>query len=175
MASGRALTDEDRAPWLERVAAAAACELQRCGSERHAEQAVQRCRTQAEAAAAPSTRRVVVACSALKVKYRTVLRERICSGFGSGPLDIRFVLLAVGAAELRGALHAHVSLCSSAESLSCAGRLEARARAKTHWMSPALLDSQLTTLEIADDLLVVHALVGVEDTARQVVSALPVG
>jgi gluconate kinase len=42
-------------------------------------------------------------------------------------------------------------------------------------MPPSLLDSQLATLEIADDLLVVQAAEGVEATAQRVVSALNVG
>ena len=42
-------------------------------------------------------------------------------------------------------------------------------------MSPDLLDSQLATLEVADDVVVVHAVDGVDATARRVVAALHVG
>ena len=62
-----------------------------------------------------------------------------------------------------------------ADACACAERLEARARAKTHFMSPALLESQLATLEIADDLVVVHVVDGVDPTAQRVVAALHVG
>jgi hypothetical protein len=39
-------------------------------------------------------------------------------------------------------------------------------------MSPTLLDSQLATLELSDDLHVVDAVDGVEATAQYVVSSL---
>jgi gluconate kinase len=98
MASGHALTDEDRAPWLERVAAAVVSELQKvrlCFLQRllHAAHAVE---------AQHST--CCCACSALKVKYRNMLRERISAGFSGA--DVRFVLLAVEAATLQGTLPA---------------------------------------------------------------------
>ena len=92
MAGGTPLTDEDRAPWLASLAA--------------------RLRD-----AATALRPCVLACSALKRRYRDVLR-------GGDPL------LQV------------VCLASSREAV--AARLAARTG---HYMSPALLDSQLSILE----------------------------
>ena len=58
--------------------------------------------SQLQLSAVRSSTAVVVACSALKVSYRTVLRERICAT--QPAVDLRFVLLAVEAAKLRGVL-----------------------------------------------------------------------
>jgi gluconokinase len=74
-------------------------------------------------AAAAAGESVVLACSALKAAYRQRLRE--------GCPDLRFVHL-VGTREL------------------IAERLAARSG---HYMNPALLDSQLATLETPDDAL----------------------
>lgn len=96
MSEGQPLTDEQRWPWLAAVAEAAA------DARREA--------------AGP----VVIACSALKRRYRDRLRERL------GPIAI--LHLAGPAALLRQ-------------------RLEAR---RAHFMPPALLDSQLAALEPPD-------------------------
>lgn len=93
MASGVALTDEDRWPWLDAVAAEFVTH-RRSG--------------------------VVIACSALRRAYRDRIRA------SAGGVD--FVLLH-GTREV----------------------LAARAAARTgHFMPPALLDSQLATLEMLD-------------------------
>lgn len=92
MASGTALTDVDRAPWLARVGASIA--------------------------AASAQRPVVVACSALKVRYRDAIRA------GAGR-PVHFVHL-TGSPELLG------------------DRMCAR---PGHFMPPALLASQLDALE----------------------------
>lgn len=92
MSAGVALTDEDRMPWLRRVA-------------------------EAMAAQSADGRLAVVACSALRRKYRDALRE--------AGADVFFVHLD-GSPEL------------------LAARMSARAE---HFMPPALLTSQLATLE----------------------------
>jgi gluconokinase len=89
------LTDEDRWPWLRRI------------------------RTEAIDATPPG-KRCVVACSALKRAYRSVLRQDLT--------DVRLVYLR-GSFEL------------------IAGRLAAR---KGHFMPPDLLRSQFATLEEPD-------------------------
>lgn len=96
MVSGRALTDDQRWPWLEKVAAAARGEHERHG------------------------RPVVIACSALKRRYRDYLRDRI------GPLAVVY---------LRG------------ERDLIHQRMAART---AHFMPPALLESQLADLEEPD-------------------------
>lgn len=92
MSTGRPLTDEDRGPWLDAVAA--------------------------ELAAAPAG--AVVACSALRRRYRDRLRR------GAG--GVRFVHL-TGSREL------------------LAARMGARL---DHFMPASLLDTQLATLEPLD-------------------------
>ena len=95
MAAGIALTDADRQGWLEALAAQLA-DARRAG------------------------RSVVLACSALKRRYRDVLRR--------GAPDLRVVHLAGDRAML-------------------AARLAAR---QGHYMPASLLDSQLATLETPD-------------------------
>lgn len=90
MAAGTPLTDADRAGWLRTLAA-------------HIAQA--------------APRGVVVSCSALKRKYRDVLRE--------GSAALRFVWLDLPRAELEARM----------------------ARRTGHYMPASLLDSQLATLE----------------------------
>ena len=92
MAAGKALRDEDRWPWLDRIGARLA-----------------------DAGIAPGG--LVIACSALKRSYRDRIR--------SAAPGVRFVFLA-GTAEL------------------IAARMEGRTG---HYMPPALLASQLQTLE----------------------------
>jgi carbohydrate kinase (thermoresistant glucokinase family) len=93
MAAGTPLTDDDRVPWLERVGARIA-------------------------AGEDSGWRTVVACSALRRRYREAIRERACT-------PVFFVHLG-GTSEL------------------LAERMESRAG---HYMPPSLLASQLATLE----------------------------
>jgi gluconokinase len=93
MARGEPLTDVDRAPWLQTVAEWIA--------EHHA-----------------SGRSTVLACSALKRRYRDTLR-------GAAPLHVFFI---------------HLDVPREA--------LKERLRHRTgHYMPPELLDSQLATLE----------------------------
>lgn len=115
MARGEALDDADRAPWLEAVA-----------------------RRIAEVGAGDA----VVACSALKAKYRQVLRR--------GGRDVRFVLLDAPVALVRK-------------------RIEGR---KGHFMPAALLGSQLATLERTEDLVVVDAARPVDEVADEIVRRL---
>jgi gluconokinase len=86
---------------------------------------------------------VVVACSALTPEARTVLR-------GAGD-DVVFVDLAVGADELHRRL----------------------AERQGHFAGPALLDSQLRTLEIDDRVLTVDGEQAPGVVAEAVVAALP--
>lgn len=102
MAAGVALDDADRAPWLARICARVA-EL---------------------AAAAPG---VVLACSALRQRYRDTLRT-------AGP-DVRFVLL-------------------DADEATLTSRVAAR---RGHYMPASLVASQLATLERSPDLVTVDA------------------
>ncbi|MBR7741704.1 gluconokinase [Phycicoccus sp. BSK3Z-2] len=92
MSAGRPLDDQARAPWLRRVVARMERETRSAGA-------------------------VVVACSALRRRYRDVLR-------GADMVDVVFVHL-----EGSRAL------------------LDTRMRTRDHFMPPALLDSQLSTLE----------------------------
>ncbi len=92
MAAGHALTDEDRAPWLERL-------------------------RQKVIAATPAEGRTVLACSALRRRYREALRN--------GQEGVQFVFLE-GTQEL------------------IASRMAAR---KGHYMPITLLDSQFAALE----------------------------
>jgi gluconokinase len=102
MAAGIPLTDEDRAPWLETLNGV----------------------VRGWFAAGKSG---VLACSALKVKYRDTLAHGMPSG------AVTFCLLELSRAELEQRL------------------------AKRHheYMSPNLLESQLATLELPTDALVV--------------------
>jgi len=113
MARGEALDDEDRAPWLEAVA-------QRMAGMEDG----------------------VVACSALKAKYREVL--------GREGKDVRFVLLDAPLAVIRE-------------------RIEGR---KGHFMPAALLDSQVATLERTAELVVVDATRGVDEVVDEIVRRL---
>lgn len=109
MASGQALTDADREPWLVAVRDAMAQRLK--GSSG-----------------------VVMACSALRLRYREVLREA-----GN---DVRFVYL-------------------KASRKAIAKRLAKRSQ---HFFAPTLLDSQFDTLEEPDptvepDAVIVDAMI----------------
>jgi gluconokinase len=96
MRAGIALEDEDRWPWLDRIALAIT-------------------------AACAENQRVVSACSALKRVYRDRLRERI-------PARVLFICLEAGNEIL-------------------SARMSSR---PGHFMPPALLSSQLATLERPD-------------------------
>ena len=96
MAAGVPLTDDDRQDWLAAIAARLR-ESQRAGAG------------------------VVISCSALKRRYRDLLRE--------GTPDVRFIYLA-GTRTLLGA------------------RLAQR---RGHFMPPSMLDSQLAILEAPTD------------------------
>lgn len=100
MSSGQPLNDEDRYPWLLRLN--------------------QLLQDQQEQGA-------VLACSALKDRYRQILEQDISGG-------IQFIFLKVSK-EL----------------------LLQRMQQRNHFMPPALLDSQLTTLEEPRDALIVDA------------------
>lgn len=93
MAAGHPLTDQDRAPWLERL-------------------------REKVIAATPPGGRTVLACSALRRRYRDALR--------AGPDGLKFVYLS-GTREL------------------IAARM---ARRRDHYMPPTLLDSQFAALEV---------------------------
>lgn len=114
MARGEALDDADRAPWLEAVARRIA-ELDEA----------------------------VVACSALKAKYREVLSS-------GGRREVRFVLLDAPVEVVRE-------------------RIEQR---RGHFMKAALLESQLATLERTADLLMVDATRPVEEIVEEIVRRL---
>ncbi|PRY93161.1 gluconate kinase (SKI family) [Hasllibacter halocynthiae] len=119
MAKGIPLTDELRRPWLEAVGEAVA--------ERRAEGPV------------------VLACSALKRRYRDVLRRR------AGPLDV-----------------VHLT----APRALIFGRMAAR---RDHFMPAALLDSQIADLEApgpAEDPVILDAALPVDTLARHAATAL---
>ncbi len=123
MASGVPLDDADRGPWLDAIVAAARAAEEASGS-------------------------AVVACSALKRRYR----ERLA-----------------GASQRVVFIH----LCG--ERATILERMRARA---DHFMPPALLDSQLAALEApaaGPDTLVFDITRPIEDIARHVVDALRAG
>ena len=117
MRRGIGLTDELRAPWLARVRAV-----------------IENAIGDGEGA--------VIACSALKERYRTVLAH--------GLPGIRFVLLTAPPEVLRKRL----------------------AERKNHFAGPSLLDSQLKTLEIPRDALVVDATREVDEIVDTIVDEL---
>jgi len=115
MSRGEPLNDADRAPWLDRVA---------------------------DALAPPGT---VVACSALKRRYRDQIRARAV-----GPVTFLF---------LRG------------QRQTLMGRMSSR---PGHFMPTALLDSQLTTLEPPTDDEA-HLVADIENTPARIVATLVAG
>lgn len=98
MSAGQPLTDEDRLPWLQALS-----DLIQASHERN--------------------RNIVLACSALKHRYRKILRN--------GLTDVKFVYLR-GTTDL------------------IAERLSSR---KNHFMNPNLLASQFATLEEPKDAI----------------------
>jgi gluconokinase len=117
MKAGTPLDDADRAPWLARLNAIL---------QEHAR----------------AGRSVVLACSALKAAYRSVLLD--------GLDDARIV-------------HLHGSRALLTE------RLAAR---RGHYMNPALLDSQLATLEAPSDAIVVDVAQSPAEIVRAIRKAL---
>lgn len=113
MSSGIPLTDQDRQPWLERLRDLLAAE-QRAG------------------------RPLVLACSALKERYRSVLR--------SGAPDVRFVYLKGSPQEVAVLLN----------------------RRTGHFMKPDLLDSQFAALEEPQDALNVPVLLACPAQVQQI-------
>jgi gluconokinase len=102
MRHGRPLTDDDRAPWLDRLHALIARAIDRRDH-------------------------VVVACSALKERYRQTL--------GRGLRSVRFVHLSADASLLRHRLSTRLN----------------------HFAGPELLASQLADLEVPGDAIIVDA------------------
>ena len=117
MARGEPLDDSDRAPWL-----AALHDLL--------------------AQSVASGRRVVLACSALKVAYRAVLLADIPSA--------RVVYLRADRSVL----------------------VERLASRRAHFFPPALLESQLATLEEPADALVIDATLPVDEIVARIVTAV---
>ena len=117
MKHGIALTDEDRYPWLRNLQGELGSRLSQGKS-------------------------VILACSALKETYRTIL--------GEGLTQIRFVYLHVDKAVL-------------------AERLQKRAG---HFFPKELLDSQLATLETPHDALVVEENRPIDEVTDNIVKAI---
>jgi thiamine pyrophosphokinase len=105
MAGGTPLDDTDHAPWLSSIA-------DWIGNR------------------ASMGLSAVVSCSALKRKYRDLLRETVRSF--SPQTELRFAFL-------------------SADKETLLERLTERARTTSHYMKPGLLDSQLSTLEVPSE------------------------
>jgi gluconokinase len=86
----------------------------------------------------------VLACSALKQSYRDVLSA------GIPKTDLRFVLLQVHRTVLEHRL----------------------AERRNHYMSPALLDSQLATLELPKDAIRVRGDLPLDEVVHQIIAAI---
>ena len=117
MKHGIPLTDEDRIPWLQNLHGELATRLSQSKS-------------------------VVLACSALKESYRTMLQE--------GSPQIRFVYLHVDKETL-------------------VQRLQQR---KGHFFPKELLDSQLATLEVPHDAVVVEENRPLDEVVDMIVKAV---
>jgi gluconokinase len=120
MAAGIALTDEDRALWLATLAALIRSDLQRGQSG-------------------------VLACSALKEKYREVLRV--------DSAQVKFVYLKGSYEVIRA-------------------RLESR---PAHYLKPALLRSQFDTLEEPSDALIVDIVKAPGEICDEILSKIRPG
>jgi gluconokinase len=121
MSSGQPLTDEDRAPWLRRLAGLVAAEHEQGHSS-------------------------VLACSALRRRYRDILRGELPGG------SMFFV-------------HLHADFAV----------LEARMQTREHFMPPSLLRSQFDTLEPLEDDedgVVVDVALSVDEVMAEVREAL---
>lgn len=117
MAAGIPLADADRVPWLRALHSALAASLARDD-------------------------RLIVACSALRHRYRVILLE--------GLPDVRLV-------HLRGDYE------------TILGRLQQR---QGHFMKPAMLESQFATLEVPEDALAVDVAAAPETIVAHIRSAL---
>jgi gluconokinase len=121
MRRGAPLTDEDRAPWLHDLCVLIADIVR---DDRHA----------------------VIACSALKQRYRDALVPK-----NAPPSAVRFVYLDVPIEELRR-----------------------RLRQRQHFFGPAMLDSQLAALEEPTEALRVNGAQRVEDIVKAIRAAVDV-
>jgi len=120
MANGLPLTDEDRAPWLERLRDVLASE--------HA-----------------AGRSAVLACSALKERYRDVLRT-------AAP-EVRFVYL-----------------CGTRDEV-----LQLMSRRTGHFMKPGMLESQFAALEPPRDALSIPVRLSCADQVQRIRSHWQLG
>jgi gluconokinase len=121
MSSGQPLTDEDRQPWLQRLAELVAAEHEQGRSS-------------------------VLACSALRRRYRDILRGELPEG------TMFFV-------------HLHADFAV----------LDARMQTREHFMPPSLLQSQFDTLEPLEDDedgVTVDVALSVEEVMAEVRGAL---
>jgi gluconokinase len=117
MSRGIALSDEDRLPWLSRLKD----ELDACSE---------------------NGSNAVVACSALRSRYRAIL--------AAGASDLRFVYLKGDPALIRE-------------------RMSVR---RDHYMKPYMLDSQLASLEEPDDAIMADIRSSPQDIVLRIVHAL---
>lgn len=108
MSSGIALTDEDRLPWLERLANYLNC----------------------------ANRPVVLACSALKPAYRSLLNVQG---------RVRFIVLKLSPAVAKARV---------------------RQRGNQHFMPDSLVESQFAALDVSSDCAVVDAEQSIDDVIR---------
>lgn len=124
MSSGKPLDDADRLPWLSRVAAASR-----------------------DAAAFSPSHVAVLACSALKKKYRDLLVE-VANEATVPRVNVDFVLLKAAKESLRARLEGRQERLrkSSGAAEEVAG----------HFLHPSLLESQLETWEASEDVVVVE-------------------
>ena len=122
MSAGRPLDDGDRLPWLARVAAASR-----------------------DAAAFSPSHVAVLACSALKKKYRELLVEVANEGAAVPSVHVDFVLLRARKESLRARLQERQERASGAAE-EVAG----------HFLHPSLLESQLEAWEDSEEVVVVE-------------------
>ncbi|WP_035613826.1 gluconokinase [Haloferula sp. BvORR071] len=114
MSAGIPLTDEDRAAWLDALGDYLVTHDP-----------------------------IILACSALKKKYRDQLRAF------TAPEPIRFIVLTAAPSVLRE-------------------RLDERAAEGEHFMPASLLDSQLATLELGDDVEIIDNTATPEDVVTRI-------
>lgn len=120
MSEGRPLDDGDRLPWLARVAAASR-----------------------DAAAFSPSHVAVLACSALKKRYRDLLAE-VANEASVPSVRVDFVLLRAKKESLRARLERRLQR-SSGSAEEVAG----------HFLHPSLLDSQIEAWEDSEEVVVV--------------------
>ena len=122
MSEGKPLDDGDRLPWLARVAAASR-----------------------DAAAFSPSHVAVLACSALKKKYRDLLAE-VANEATVPSVRLDFVLLRAGRDSLRARLEERLQRSASGAAEEVAG----------HFINPSLLESQLEAWEDSEEVVVVE-------------------